>query len=64
MRRISIMVCPIRCGAEENLRYPERSEGGGVVLNSQDFAAVSSARNPRAYFLWSWFLHPQPQPSS
>ena len=47
MRRTSIMVCPIRCGAEENLRHPERSEGGGVVLKSQDFAGSSLPRNPR-----------------
>ena len=37
MRRTSIMVCHIRCGAEENLRHPERSEGGGVVLKIAGF---------------------------
>ena len=32
MRRTSIMVCPeLSCG-EENLRYPDQREGGGVVL--------------------------------
>ena len=48
MRRTSIMVCPERCGAEENLRHLERSESGGVVLKSQDFAGSSLPRNPRA----------------
>ena len=46
MRRTSIMVCPERCGAEENLRHLERSESGGVVLKSQDcggYAAVNFA---------------------
>ncbi len=32
MRRTSIMVCPERCGAEENLRCLERGESSGVVL--------------------------------
>ena len=26
---ISIMACPKKCRAEENLRYPDRREGGG-----------------------------------
>ena len=42
MRRTSIMVCPERCGAEENLRCLERGESSGVVLNSQQTAADSS----------------------
>ena len=46
MRRTSIMVCPIRCGAEENLRCLERGESSGVVLHSQEcggYAAVNFA---------------------
>ena len=41
--------------AEENLRCPDQREGSGVVLNSQDFAAVSSARNPRAFIISARF---------
>ena len=37
MRRTPIMVCPIRCGAEENLLCPEHSEGNGVVLKIAGF---------------------------